>query len=465
MKVKVHSKTQHGAAGTRSIAAWCVSALICEVFVAKSLLIQVIPESVMLYAHYGISTALVTTGTLDTLSRRADPIPSEFRPAFWVTVAIAFWLLITVPFRNDATMEFVGASAFACLALMAFRIVPASLRSDADLRAIVRPLVVLGNIVVYASLALLIATGIGFDESHRFRGITGNSAVSSGVFYCTSVLFFSLWLRNTHNRRHLLSFMLSLVCLYLTYTRSVIFPFVLFAGFVLWRSMASTVVATTKAIAFTGALLVGVVIYVANDDLRFSVNESLRFQSKTWDSRGTNWAVGMKRIEESPIVGLGLLSRHDLGGADLRTQLESGIVGYNQRHDPHNVLLYATQVGGPVLGLLVLALIPATGFPAIQRIRLSIVRRDPIGIFVGGYLVLYLATTLTSPAFLTLGNFLDRMFWIVLGGAIALRQKDLRAVRWRRTMTMPAGPGDIRRSNAKDQLWRRHPQPVMGGDS
>lgn len=125
---------------------------------------------------------------------------------------------------------------------------------------------------------------------------------------------------------------------------------------------------------------------------------------------------GLEMLNESPHVGLGLLSKFN--NADSEDVVDS----YNSFQDPHNLFISSSVVAGWPFGLWVLFGFGCLGVGSVALIR----RRDKPGLTIAIYLLGQMPILAIYHMHLSLGGLADRFYWLSFGylGLLLVAEKS-----------------------------------------
>jgi O-Antigen ligase len=282
----------------------------------------------------------------------------------------------------------------------------------------------LGVVVVLSTILLALIPGGAYErESGRFAGAAISVAVAGNVFFFATV-FYGFDLREKVNWRgraiSLLVLCFSFGFLFLTYTRSLLSEAVLMLLLVIFTSRHGRIRTRTIVIA-AGVFLILVfftLLFLVMRDLNIEqlmVDFRLADGSSATDSRMGNWLFGLQRIGDAPWFGEGMLTKQTAGGGEL--DLNAAGSTYSVIYDPHSLpISLGVQAGIPfailTMGLLFWVHIRYLITFGIARSLASVDFMIGIVLFVG---MIPGGGDLTS-----MGNAVDRIYWILLG-TFALR--------------------------------------------
>lgn len=399
----------------RKSVAWVIALYVLEILAAKSWVMELMPENSLLLINYALSALLV--GILLYQYSYLGLSSGSSLPVHFMRLVVGGvigWLSVNLLNRQEPEYEALALAAFALMALFAMELLPSLLRWNmfAKIEGIFS--VSFGIWVVLSLGSLVWAPMDIYDLNGRFRGICGNVAVASGIYQTIALWFLSRLIVVSSNWRWWAMAGASVACLLLTKTRGSFTVCLVgtLLGFWLLRKRSyrsELLVLAMLVLAFCGLSYL-VIDPTATDALL----TYFRFQGDTIDTRTMNWLFGLQRLEGNEWHGLGLLARHT-SESTFSSSFGVGRSGYNQLYDPHNAYIYAALVGGYPLACLV-ACLPLVAIPCLRRAWPKVRdARSHLALFAFLNVVAYLLSTLGSPAYLTLGNFLDRLFWFAVG--------------------------------------------------
>jgi O-antigen ligase len=249
-----------------------------------------------------------------------------------------------------------------------------------------------------------------------------------------------------------LTSMVSLVFLYLTKTRSslaeclaCLMLMMIFSPMRRGAKMVSMGVAglLLMFVALSG-LAASTGIVPLDDEL-----ESFRLgDEQLTDARSSNWEFGIERIIQAPLFGEGLLTKQTQGGT--RGVDFAGETSYDPRYDPHSLILsFGVQGGIPfMIAMTALIVLILSRFVAMFGIQRSLESPEFVIASVHFAVMIFAGGDLT-----TLGNVIDKIFWILLG-TVALKTELARAY------GIPRG-GLLSGSTPRDHIFRAaSPRPL-----
>lgn len=287
---------------------------------------------------------------------------------------------------------------------------PASLGVESLLRGIG----ILSQLLCLISILLYIG-GLGDPfKGARFVGIFKHIpfmvTVSTLGVVCAPFLFFYRF--DFKWRAFVLAgFVGSSVCLIFTGTRSALFSSLLAIGLVfLYRQLHSDRAKVVKVLALylltISTLLFGSFAYQFGMDLATGkASLGSRAPQDGLGDRTEEIYRGLEMLEESPHIGLGMLSK--FGATDGEDVVDS----YNSFQDPHNLFISSAVVAGWPFALMV-----GIGFllMAYGAVRLVVSGMEP-NLTVGAYLISQISILAIYHMHLSLGGLADRMYWLFWG--------------------------------------------------
>lgn len=177
--------------------------------------------------------------------------------------------------------------------------------------------------------------------------------------------------------------------------------------------------------------------------------ESFRLgDSQLTDSRTGNWEFGIERIIRAPLFGEGLLTKQTQGGT--RGVDFAGETSYDPLYDPHSLILsFGVQAGIPfMIAMTALIVLILARFVSTFGVQRSLESPEFVIASVHFAVMIFAGGDLT-----TLGNIIDKIFWILLG-TVALKTELARAY------GVPRG-GLLSGSTPQDHIFRAaSPRPL-----
>jgi O-antigen ligase len=365
-----------------------------------------------------------------------------------------FWSLVSALF-SPISLNIVAVAAFAVVSVCSLIFFPALC-----LRVGVEPwrllTYILGATVPLTALLWLVDPALVTDpESGRFSGALVSVAVACNIYFFVCVFAFRGALLASSRGISMvygLTSMVSLVFLYLTKTRSslaeclaCLMLMMIFSPMRRGAKMVSMGVAglLLMFVALSG-LAASTGIVPLDDEL-----ESFRLgDEQLTDARSSNWEFGIERIIQAPLFGEGLLTKQTQGGT--RGVDFAGETSYDPRYDPHSLILsFGVQGGIPfMIAMTALIVLILSRFVAMFGIQRSLESPEFVIASVHFAVMIFAGGDLT-----TLGNVIDKIFWILLG-TVALKTELARAY------GIPRG-GLLSGSTPRDHIFRAaSPRPL-----
>jgi O-Antigen ligase len=375
-----------------------------------------------------------------------DPVLAHYLASSMTCVLAGFILLFSVGLKNFSFLEGVlllsgfawsfassivsgqqsnlmASVTFSLSVLMSFVFVPRlMLAASFDTIKFLRT--AMGVVVVLSTLAYILPSGGGYESvSGRFNGAAISVAVAANIFFLATV-FFGYGVREKSEwwsrMLSLLLLCLSFAFLFLTYTRTLLVEAAALLLLVLFTSQRGKIQFKTLVAAAGISLVLGflALLYLVINDInipQLMVDFRLADGGSATDSRMGNWLFGIERIGDAPWFGEGMLTKQTAGGGEL--ELDAAGSTYNVLYDPHSLpLSLGVQAGIPfAIVMMALLLWVHLRYVLTFGIAHSLASVDfmigimlLIGMIPGG-------GDLTS-----MGNVVDRIYWIILG-TFALR--------------------------------------------
>ena len=338
-----------------------------------------------------------------------------------------FWSLVSALF-SPISLNIVAVAAFTVVSVGSLIFFPAlCLRVGLEPWRLLT--YILGATVPLTALLWLVDPALVTDpESGRFSGVLVSVAVACNIYFFVCVFAFrGALLASSRGMSMVYGFtsLVSLVFLYLTKTRSslaeclvCIILMMIFSPMKRGAKMVSMGVAglLLMFVALSGlAASTGVV--PLDDEL-----ESFRLgDEQLTDARSSNWGFGIERIVQAPLFGEGLLTKQTQGGT--RGVDFAGETSYDPRYDPHSLILsFGVQAGIPfMIAMTALIVLILARFVSTFGIQRSLESPEFVIASVHFAVMIFAGGDLT-----TLGNIVDKIFWILLG-TVALKTELARA--------------------------------------
>lgn len=337
----------------------------------------------------------------------------KFSPYYLLFILALFVLLaFETIMQKEVVIQSVGLATVGLLILLYGIGIPLLYPVENYVRAL--------NVTIAISLALsfllLWADWGNIFEGGRFSGVFRDSVIMAQVAQLGFVLYFvQLMLR-----RSMMAFVGSgaaCILLYLAGSRS---AFLISIGTAIllfvWAYTPKTLFSyTAKQVSL--ALIVILVVAIApmakgviTGDIPFGARE---YKTNAIDDRLLHWGYGIQRIEASPLVGQGVLSKYGINGP-------ISIKNFSEQGDPHNLFLYAGQVGG--IPLLTLALI------GISMLLLATLKELRNGAddkkIIAALIISFIPVFLIGGSMISAGSLLDKILWMNIGYLFLWKKTD-----------------------------------------
>lgn len=365
-----------------------------------------------------------------------------------------FWSLVSALF-SPISLNIVAVATFAVVSVGSLIFFPAlCLRVGVEPWRLIA--YVLGFTIPITIVLWLIDAGKTIDpESGRFSGALVSVAVACSIYLFVCVFAFRAALLASSRGMAMfygMTSIVSLLFLYLTKTRSALAECLVC---LLLMLIFSPLKRGAKMVSMGAAGLL--LMFVALSGLAASTGivpldnelESFRLgDEQLTDARSTNWGFGIERIIQAPLFGEGLLTKQTQGGS--RGVDFSSETSYDPRYDPHSLILsFGVQAGIPfMIAMTSLILLIFSRFVAIFGIQRSLESPEFVIASVHFAVMIFAGGDLT-----TLGNIIDKIFWILLG-TVALKTELARAY------GVPRG-GLLSGSTPRDHIFRAaSPRPL-----
>ncbi len=338
-----------------------------------------------------------------------------------------FWALISALF-SPISLNIVAAATFGIVSVGSLIFFPAlCLRVNLEPWRLLT--YILGATVPLTALLWLADPSLVTDpESGRFSGVLVSVAVACNIYFFVCVFAFRGALLASSRGMSMMYGMTSVVSLfflYLTKTRSslaeclaCLILLMIFSPMKRGAKMVSMGVAglLLMFVALSG-LAASTGIVPLDDEL-----ESFRLgDEQLTDARSTNWGFGIERIIQAPLFGEGLLTKQTQGGT--RGVDFGGETSYDPRYDPHSLILsFGVQAGIPfMIAMTALIVLILARFVSTFGVQRSLENPEFVIASVHFAVMIFAGGDLT-----TLGNIIDKIFWILLG-TVALKTELARA--------------------------------------
>lgn len=272
---------------------------------------------------------------------------------------------------------------------------------------------------ILSLLLWVVDAGLVYDrESGRFSGALISVAVACNIFFFGAV-FSAYAARNAETLQWNWFFrIMAFFCftlLYLTRTRSLLVECI-FCMFVVLVTDSNGKLAVKRLF---GAVLVAVALIAAGlfvsvfsdisvDDVL--VQFRLADDASLTLSRSLNWDFALQRIEDKPLFGEGMLTKQSEGGLGGIGREAGGT--YSVLYDPHSLpLSLAVQAGLPFM-VMIMSLLLLVYYRYVRAFGIWGALAAPE--FVIGFVYL-LGMILSGGDMTSLGNTVERIYWIIVG--------------------------------------------------
>lgn len=371
-------------------------ALIANVFLSK-----------MQISGFSMSTSVnlevnILLGTPLLLSLLRGPITEKFNGVYLFFIS---WILVLFCVQNIAREQMVlqvgGIAATTALFLIYGVAIPAVIPVKRFLQAL-RMIMTF----VLISSAILFFVGAPVFDGGRFSGIFRDNILFSQAALI-GVTLFGAHLATSKSIWNWLGFAGFIFGIVLSGSRSALLigPSCVMA-FLLVRRMADLRFSHIRlALLCLGILIapiwVSLISKIATGQLAIGSRTQV---TNAVDDRMQHWGYGIDRVAKAPWTGEGVLSKYS---GDSGINLSE----FDESKDPHNLFLYAGQVGG-----LPLFIICLSGITILLIAVLRSFRFDPVFYQITAIiLLLYVPMSLAGGSLISLGSMFDRIFWICAG--------------------------------------------------
>lgn len=131
------------------------------------------------------------------------------------------------------------------------------------------------------------------------------------------------------------------------------------------------------------------------------------------DDRLLHWGYGIQRIEASPLIGHGVLSKYGVNGP-------VAMENFSEQGDPHNLFLYAGQVGGVPLLTLSLIGIGMLLLAALKEVRNGAEDKK----IISALIISFIPVFLIGGSMISAGSLLDKVLWMSIGYLFLLKNEE-----------------------------------------
>jgi hypothetical protein len=354
-------------------------------------------------------------------------------------------------FASGQQGNIMASGTFTLSTLMSFIFVPRlMLAGQYDTIKFLR--ITLGVLTLLSAALLILLPSAAYDsESGRFSGASISVAVACEIFFF-AVVFHVYDVREKTGLKSrgfsLLVLCLAIGFLFLTYTRSVLVEAVAMLLLVVFTSHKGKLQGRTLIIAAGIFFVLGfsALLYLVVKDVNIEqlmIDFRLADGGSATDSRMGNWLFGLQRIGDAPWFGEGMLTKQTAGGGEL--DLNAAGSTYNVIYDPHSLpLSLGVQAGIPfAIVIMVLLFWVHIRYLITFGFARSLASVD----FMIG-IVLFVGMIPGGGDLTSMGNVVDRIYWILLG-TFALRTNLRR---------------DAEKSNRRARQFEiaNHPHPMSG---
>lgn len=338
-----------------------------------------------------------------------------------------FWSLVSALF-SPISLNIVAVATFAVVSVGSLIFFPAvCLMAGLEPWRLLSYL--LGAIVPLTALIWLIDPGLTIDpDSGRFSGALVSVAVACNIYFFVCVFAFrGALLAPTRSSAMFYgaTSLIAIIFLYLTKTRSslaeclaCLLLMLIFSPLKRGAKMVSMAAAglLLMLLALSGLAASTGIVPLDNELESFRLGDE-----QLTDSRSSNWEFGIERIIQAPLFGEGLLTKQTQGGT--RGVDFGGETSYDPLYDPHSLILsFGVQAGIPfMIAMTALIVMILARFVTTFGVQRSLESPEFVIASVHFAVMIFAGGDLT-----TLGNVIDKIFWILLG-TVALKTELARA--------------------------------------
>ena len=259
---------------------------------------------------------------------------------------------------------------------------------------------------IISSILLLVGWGAIY-EGGRFLGVFNSSVVMSQVAIIGFIVFF-------------------VRCFEHSEIQDIVFCGIYFMLLVLSGSRSALLISTGIAIVYlciafrpasfkglgfkyclvfllmmSGPMLVHIGVGIIQGKIGIGSREVI---TNPIEDRKLHWFYGYQKLLEKPVRGHGVLTKYEVAG---KISLEN----FNEMNDPHNLFMYAGQVGGIPLMVLVMLFYIFLLVQCLTRVRGGDGDQKVIVMLVMSFLPMFFV----GGSLISLGSLFDRLFWLFVG--------------------------------------------------
>jgi len=370
--------------------------IIIETFVSK-----------MSFFSYSIPTFVNVAfiSILSVLLLRVTPKSNLLRNDKYTFIVFSMLILLffqTVT-REPFALQMAGLGTSVML-IFAFGVIfPKALPID-------RFMIILRRSLMFSGISslLLLLSGIGnIYEGGRFSGIFTDSIIMTQVA-SIGIIVFAI---HSLERKSLSSVLMSMVYFLLVIMAGSRTSLMVSIGGILiyfilaYKPQVKNLIIGKPVIIFIIVMLFPFISQIAAGMLTGEIGIGTRKEiTNPIDDRLLHWRYGIKRIQESPFLGYGVLTKYEYNGV---YSLDS----FNEMNDPHNMFIYAGQVGGWPLIVLFMAFY----FLLIKKVLYGLLSTHSSVKAIAIVVLLFLAMFFAGGSLFSLGSLMDRFFWLFVG--------------------------------------------------
>ena len=380
--------------------------LLLESFVVKSILFD---KNDPILIHYLISGLLISALTFLVFSRQSSRAYLRQLPGLSIAILAFLWLIVATSTRSNS-LEWAALLGFGLLFVGFYYAVPSGFAaSGVDARKFL--LFFFGFIIFLSLFALIVSPVLSFELPElRFRGALISVANSCNIFMLSTIYFSWALKYRVYFSPHISRLFagMSFVFLLMTLTRSSII-FTVLALFVLAATDGYGRLRGARFVLISAALAALLLIFALTFDQNTLEFLRLGHDNGLDVSRGNTWNEGTLRVQQSFLMGTGLLTKQTKGGT---SDIDFTSTNYTSQYDAHSLFLTLIEQGGILFlaAVISLLLLPLWRYCHFYGLRYSLQQPEFLimALIIPGMMV-------TGGDMVSLGNFINRLEWLFLG--------------------------------------------------
>ncbi len=317
-------------------------------------------------------------------------------------LAIIILLLFQVLLRGSDTLDVLGFLSTATLILVLGVLIPTIYKINDFISTLRKILFFVGVISILLSLF-----GSGnIYEGGRFSGMFTSSVHMTQVALFGFIIF-SIYALEKKSKAYILMTIVYLYLIVITGSRSSFL--ISLSAIALYYVVGYK--STLKPVIIFAFIILSPITFFAVEGLvtgKIGLGDREEVTNPISD-RVLHWGYGIEKLNESPVLGYGTLSKYKNNGI-------ISLDNFSEQNDPHNMFVYSGQVGGyPLIVIMI--------FFYLFLIKKSLqgVKSDVIFFRISSVvIIMYLALFVVGGSLFSIGSLMDRFFWIFAGYVVSV---------------------------------------------